>query len=178
MVLKPENSAILNRKLHLLANYAPILLVCGGIFMIVFALVADRVGIDPNDGWGVNRILVLETGYLLSVIAITLRLRQARTAWVFSWTIIACIGQCLLVYYWYETAGTMKFIDTTYYYAMLARSFSHGRLDLPVLPDPRLLSLPDPYDPIQNHAYSIYDAALYNGKYYLSWMPFPGISKQ
>jgi hypothetical protein len=63
--------------------------------------------------------------------------------------------------------------DTTELYALLARSFSHGKIDLPVEPRPELLSLSDPYDPVANNAYRLQDASLYKGRYYLYFGAVP-----
>ncbi len=46
---------------------------------------------------------------------------------------------------------------------------------MPVDPDPRLLSLPDPYDPSVNAPYRLHDASLFNGRYYLYYGPTPAL---
>ncbi|HEV3255774.1 MAG TPA: hypothetical protein VG013_02725, partial [Gemmataceae bacterium] len=63
----------------------------------------------------------------------------------------------------------------TAYYDLLADAFLHGRTALPLRPDPKLLSLPDPYDPEQNREYRLHDALLYQGRYYLYWGPAPAL---
>jgi len=63
------------------------------------------------------------------------------------------------------------------HYGLLAQSFLHQNLDLPIKPNPQLLTLPNPYDPIQNGAYRLHDASLYRGNYYLYWGPIPAITR-
>src|SRR3984893_16414151 len=91
----------------------------------------------------------------------------------------ASISLCaiILIYIWVVTAGTITSwpVYTTNYYDMLADAFLHGQTHLLVEPDPRLLELPDPYDPIANMRYRLHDLSLYQGKYYLYWGPVPGL---
>jgi predicted transporter len=53
------------------------------------------------------------------------------------------------------------------FYTHLGRSFAHGQLHLPFKPNPKLLALPDPWDPERNEPYRVHDAVLYNQRYYL-----------
>ncbi|HYZ83513.1 MAG TPA: hypothetical protein VE621_03900 [Bryobacteraceae bacterium] len=53
----------------------------------------------------------------------------------------------------------------------LAEAFEHGQLHLLIKPDPRLLALPDPWDPQANSRYRAHDLVLYNGRYYFYWGP-------
>jgi hypothetical protein len=53
------------------------------------------------------------------------------------------------------------------YYDLLARAFAHGKLNLPVEPQPELLALPNPWDIDANAPYRLLDAVLYNRHYYL-----------
>src|SRR5688572_9015456 len=55
------------------------------------------------------------------------------------------------------------------YYGQLTDALLRGQLHLIEAPDPRLLALPDPYDPVANKPFRYHDAALYDGKYYLYW---------
>src|SRR4051812_19923000 len=49
---------------------------------------------------------------------------------------------------------------------------SRSRLSRP----PKLLALPDPYDPASRaHVPFLHDMTLYKGKYYGYWGPFPGV---
>jgi hypothetical protein len=53
------------------------------------------------------------------------------------------------------------------YYNYLGRAFARGRLALPIQPSPKLLALPNPWDPAVDDSYKMHDMALYNGRYYL-----------
>ncbi len=81
------------------------------------------------------------------------------------------------LYVWFATAGTYGFAhrETDDYYDLLADAFLAGQLHLTVEPSPRLLQLPNPYDPAQNGPHRLRDASLYNGRYYLYWGPVPGL---
>jgi hypothetical protein len=61
------------------------------------------------------------------------------------------------------------------YHALLSDAFLHRQCSLLVTPDPRLLALPDPYDPQANIDFRLHDAVLYQGKYYMYWGPVPAI---
>jgi hypothetical protein len=52
-------------------------------------------------------------------------------------------------------------------YNLQAEGFRHGHLNMEVAPNPALLALPDPYDPVANAPYRIHDLTLWHGKYYL-----------
>lgn len=62
------------------------------------------------------------------------------------------------------------------YYALLSEGFLSGQLSMSEKPDPKLLALPDPYDPIENYNLVLHDAVLYNDKYYLYFGPLPAIT--
>jgi hypothetical protein len=53
------------------------------------------------------------------------------------------------------------------YYDLLARAFVHGKLNLPVEPQPELLALNNPWDSGANGRYRLLDAVLYKQHYYL-----------
>jgi hypothetical protein len=53
------------------------------------------------------------------------------------------------------------------YYDLLARAFVHGKLYLPVLPEPALLALPHPWNDSENGPYRLLDTVLYKQHYYL-----------
>ena len=61
------------------------------------------------------------------------------------------------------------------YYNLLVDGFRHGHLYLPVKPEPELLALENPYDPVANAAYRLLDPSLYNGRYYLYFGPVPAV---
>jgi hypothetical protein len=60
-------------------------------------------------------------------------------------------------------------------YNVLAESFLAGQVKLIVAPDPRLLRMPDPYEPAQNWALRLHDMSLYQGAYYLPFGPAPAL---
>ena len=62
-----------------------------------------------------------------------------------------------------------------HHYEYLAEGFLHGHTYLQLEPDPRLLQLKDPYDPDANKPYRLWDASLYQGRYYLYYGPAPAI---
>ena len=82
------------------------------------------------------------------------------------WVIVASAA-CL--YFW--TAGLDGVPRFTHSpdgsYNLQAEGFRHGHLNMEVEPNPALLALPDPYDPVANAPYRIHDLTLWHGKYYL-----------
>jgi len=81
-----------------------------------------------------------------------------------------------IVFVWMPTLILIFYAWTTYssnipnrenYFGYLSQAFSAGQTNFLFGPDPRLLTLPDPYDPAQNAIYRVHCASLYNGKYYL-----------
>lgn len=67
-----------------------------------------------------------------------------------------------------------KVPDSLYQY--LTESFLSGHLHLLDPPIPELMKLSNPYDPTLNRPYKLYDASLYQGKYYLYFGPLPVIT--
>jgi hypothetical protein len=61
------------------------------------------------------------------------------------------------------------------YYNLLSDGLLGGHLHLLVAPDPNLLALPDPYDPVANQGLRIHDLSLYHDHYYLYWGPTPAL---
>jgi len=61
------------------------------------------------------------------------------------------------------------------YYQLLSDAFLKKKLALLIPPDPQLLTLTNPYDPIQNALYRIHDISFFNGRYYLYWGPIPAL---
>jgi hypothetical protein len=93
--------------------------------------------------------------------------------------ILAIIG----FYLWTATSNFKSFhfvIDGVYddvynLYVDLADAFLQGRLSLIAEPSQALMSLPDPYDPLQNTGLRLHDASLYKGRYYLYFGPTPAL---
>jgi hypothetical protein len=82
--------------------------------------------------------------------------------------LVAVVGA---FYFW----TSLTSVGAPNYYGLLAESFSNGDLALPIEPPPELLALDDPYDPAQNAGLILWDASLYQGKYYLYFGPTPAL---
>jgi hypothetical protein len=63
-----------------------------------------------------------------------------------------------------------------HHYEYLADGFLAGHTHLSVDPDPELAKLKDPYDPAANARLRLWDASLYNGRYYLYYGPAPAVA--
>lgn len=60
-----------------------------------------------------------------------------------------------------------------HHFEYLTEGFMRGHTYLSVEPSPELLKLKDPYDPTANEKVRLWDASLYQGKYYLYYGPGP-----
>jgi hypothetical protein len=83
----------------------------------------------------------------------------------------------IMIYVWVVSAGHWTaWPSTDDSYSQLAEGFDHKQLSLLTKPDPALLALRHPYDynSRQNVPY-LWDASLYNGKYYIYWGPVPAL---
>jgi hypothetical protein len=80
-------------------------------------------------------------------------------------------------YVWFVSFGRWKNWPTiSNKYDQLAIAFEHGSLALERNPDPALLALPNPYDPLARAKLKYpLDLSLYKGKYYLYFGPTPGL---
>jgi hypothetical protein len=83
----------------------------------------------------------------------------------------------VLFYIWLTSVGSWyPWPATTNYYDRLAEAFLHGQTSLIERPKYELLHLQDPYEVEQREGISyLWDASLYDGKYYLYWGPAPAI---
>jgi hypothetical protein len=99
---------------------------------------------------------------------------KERKAKIASWGLFAII---LLTYVWLISVGRWTdWPESTDYYAMLANAFHHGQAHLMIDPDPRLLELSDPYDfEARKDIPAPWDVVFYDGKFYLSYGPVPGL---
>jgi hypothetical protein len=79
----------------------------------------------------------------------------------------------LLFVFYFWTAFSSRHLSEANYslFNDLSNGFRNGHLHLATTPDPRLLNLIDPYDPILNQPYRLHDASLYNGRYYSYFGP-------
>jgi hypothetical protein len=93
----------------------------------------------------------------------------------------ALVAFCAVVgayYFWtvWSSGSPIAFGQVRFdYYNLLSDGFLSGHLHLNVPPDPRLLALPDPYDPATNGAFKAHDLSLYHDKYYIYWGPTPAL---
>src|SRR5574341_349082 len=81
------------------------------------------------------------------------------------------------IYVWFVSVGLWTiWPKTTFTYDLLASAFLRGQVALDYKPDPALLASPDPYDTeTRGDIPVLWDASLYNGKYYLYFGPVPGL---
>ncbi len=61
------------------------------------------------------------------------------------------------------------------YYNLLVRGYRNGHLYLDRAPAPEMLTLADPYDPVQNAPYRLPDATYFRGHYYLYFGAAPAL---
>lgn len=78
---------------------------------------------------------------------------------------------------WYDSLGLFPaFPNLDNLYVDQAQAFLSGQLELLETPSADLLALSDPYSFEQREGISyVWDASLYNGKYYLYWGPVPAL---
>lgn len=96
-----------------------------------------------------------------------------------AWLAAAVLGSAILVLYiWVVSVGWWSpWPKTTSYYQLLGDAFAKGQLNLLLEPDPSLLSLEDPYSLNNRQAVPyLWDALLYQGRYYLYWGPVPALA--
>lgn len=84
-------------------------------------------------------------GWLLAALAL---------AWAYTWAPEGLRGRLL----------TPEAVD---HYREYADALLAGQLHLDRAPDPRLVALPDPYDPVANEPYRVNDLSYRDGRYYL-----------
>ncbi|MBI4732362.1 MAG: hypothetical protein HY781_09635 [Chloroflexi bacterium] len=86
-------------------------------------------------------------------------------------------GGVMVIYVWYISLGFWdEWPTTTTYYYKLADAFWHRQTNLLLEPHPELLALADPYQVENRQGFPyLWDAVLYNGKYYLYWGPAPAL---
>jgi hypothetical protein len=81
-----------------------------------------------------------------------------------------------LFYLWTTTSSNAPLESTKKpedYYNLLTEAFYNWQTYILKEPDPRILSLDNPYDPIANAPYRFHDLSLYNKHYYLYFGPTP-----
>lgn len=152
-----------------------------GCLLACAALFANQ----PLSVWGVRRIALLLFGILIIAVSIFYRKdnfigKIFHTAeGRFAVSLAGLNAGILLVYLWFATAGLLKTLpNETNYIDLQANAFAKGQLELDVQPDPALLAFTDEslYEPGNREGIPVlWDATLYNGKYYLYWGPAPAL---
>ncbi len=85
---------------------------------------------------------------------------------------------CSALYLWIANGVVVRDWDRAnawHHYQYLVDGFLSGHTHLSIAPAKELLALPDPRDPAQNLRYRLWDASLYEGKYYLYYGPSPAL---
>lgn len=111
------------------------------------------------------------------------RHRSSRSVSVFSTiAIFIAIVSPLFFYSWTYVTNLspkpdLRFVaDGGSLYNSSTDGYLHGQLSFVTQPRPELLALADPYDHVLNNAYSLREASLYRGGYYLYFGPAPVLS--
>ena len=85
---------------------------------------------------------------------------------------------CASLYFWTAHGVSREYSDRNnawHHYEYLVEGFLSGHLYVSRLPAPEILALADPYNPKANENYRMWDATLYQGKYYLYYGPTPAL---
>ena len=154
-----------------------------GATLILFMIFANQLGVDKDPVWGAKRFFLFFIGLLILIVSLLYRehniIGQAfhTPAGRQHLAIGALSGFIIIIYIWYISAGLWtSWPNETSYYDLLATAFSHGQVAVDVQPDPALLTLENVYEPSSREGIPVlWDASLYNGKYYLYWGPAPAL---
>lgn len=131
-----------------------------------------------RDGGGGNKASDAVAPVAPAAAVTTGRSSRIRAAVLEQLPLAGVLAFVFVVHVWIISAGHMRpsrWPEYGAYYSYLADAFMQGQLYLGEPPNPRLLALPDPYDPIANEGLRLHDAVLFNGKYYMYWGPVPGL---
>lgn len=156
-----------------------------GTAAVLLMVFANQLGLESFPTWGVRRTAILLIGILLLVISLfyrednligkTFRSADGR----FYIVLLALNAGIFLIYFWFATTGLIKSLpNETNYFDLQANAFAKGQLELDIQPDPALLAFKDEslYEPENRTGIpTLWDATLYNGKYYLYWGPAPAL---
>lgn len=162
--------------------------IAGGIIgtaVVLLMLFANQLGLDGFPSWGARRIALLFFGILLLTVSLFYRENNLIGRIVASpngrlhLALIFLNGFIFLVYLWFGSNGLWRTLpNETNYIDLQANAFAKGQLELDVQPDPALLAFKDEslYEPENREGIPVlWDATLYNGKYYLYWGPAPAL---
>lgn len=166
-------------------NWLRIILGTIGLFLIWGMLFANQLGLDDSQVWGLKRYLIFFAGLFSLIISFLYPQDNFIEKLIFTDEGRSRLFAILLnififfIYLWYASAGKWQLTyNETSYYNLLASAFRHGQLALEVNPDPALLALKDEslYEPANREGIPVlWDATLYQGKYYLYWGPAPAL---
>lgn len=161
-----------------------------GLLLIFISMFAGLIGLDKNPGdWSRGRIALFVFSVMVLLLAYLSYRYQDKLYFLFQkiyifaeniplrYLMIPVSVAVICVYIWFGSSGTWtNWKSATFYYDSQARGFMNFDLHLPLEPDPRLLKLPNPYDPAARVGIEFpLDASLYEGKYYIYWGPVPAI---
>ena len=162
--------------------------ITGGLFGIAAVLLmvfANQLGLESFPTWGVRRTAILLAGLLLTFVAVfytkeNLIGRTIHSADGRLYTVLIALNVgIILIYIWFGSDGLWKSMhNETNYYDLQANAFAKGQIALDVEPDPALLAFTNEslYEPENRAGIPVlWDATLYNGKYYLYWGPAPAL---
>lgn len=162
--------------------------ITGGVFgtvVILLMLFANQLGLESFPTWGARRVAILLGGFILLAVSIFYRRDNFIGKTLHSpdgrlhLALILLNGIIFLTYLWFASDGLWKSLpNETNYIDLQANAFAKGQLELDVQPDPALLEFKDEslYEPANREGIPVlWDATLYNGKYYLYWGPAPAL---
>lgn len=156
-----------------------------GTTAVLLMVFANQLGLESFPTWGVRRFAILLVGMILLAISLFYRednfigkFIHSTDGWLYVSLLVLNTG-IILIYIWFVTVGLMKTLTSeTNYFDLQANAFAKGQLELDVQPNPALLAFKDEslYEPENRTGIPVlWDATLYNGKYYLYWGPAPAL---
>jgi hypothetical protein len=156
-----------------------------GTAAVLLMIFANQLGLESFPSWGVRRSAILLIGAFLLVTTLFYRednfigkiLHSADGRFYVALMILN--AGMVFIYLWFATTGMLKSMPSeTNYFDLQANAFAKGQLELDIQPDPALLAFTDTslYEPENRIGIPVlWDATLYNGKYYLYWGPTPAL---
>jgi hypothetical protein len=192
-------------RLQKFTRICKLFLILLGLSCLSISLFANVLGIDHDPSWGCGRFLLAGLGVLAllgavglrfagtlqsAAVRLTARTQPARKPFPTGprssardssarAALAAGLGGvgAILVGLWFITCGTWtRWIPYTQYYDKLASSFLAGQLSLQETPPAQLLALDNPYSYKNREGIAyLWDASLYQGKYYLYWGAVPAV---
>lgn len=156
-----------------------------GLALASMMLFANQMGLESFPTWGIRRTAILLAGIVLFAAALFYRADNFIGKAIgskdgrFYIALLILNSGILLIYLWFATTGLLRSLpNETSYIDLQANAFAKGQLELDVEPDPALLAFKDEslYEPGNREGIPVlWDATLYNGKYYLYWGPAPAL---